>query len=39
MPDNYLSDDPYNTNQAYYNFLAEERHKLLNEIKNKNFDD
>ena len=40
LPDNYLTDnDPYTTNQAYYNFLAEERHKLLNEIKNKNFDD
>jgi len=38
VPDNYLSDDPYNDNRAYYNFLEEERHQLLKQIKNKNFE-
>ena len=37
FPTNYLQEEEYNDNQAYYSFLAEKRHQLLNEIKNKKF--
>jgi len=37
FPTNYLQEEEYNDNQAYYSFLAEKRHQLLNEMKNKKF--
>ena len=39
MPDNYLTDDYNYENNAYYVYLAEKRHQLLKQIKNKIFEE